>query len=643
LGESQADAADSDAGTGHTGDTTDASTDDGAVGIAAGIAINISDVTAEAAILADMTDLGTLTVHSGANADVISKADGSAVDPENVDVGVGVAVAINLVDLRNTAYIDTGVTMNTHALTINADMASRTGESTPYTHIFNAEAISGAGSPDGDVGVAGSFAMNMVDDRTEALIKGTAAVNANNYAVTVGAGTASTPGNRTATTAKATSSAAGNVGIGASVALNILDTNNTYAMIEDGAVLTNAAALSVTAYGDHTITTTTEAGSAGGSVAISPSVAIAIADNNTTARIGTSGTVLNAASVNVSAAHKSAVTTLSDGSAAGDVGVGVSIAINDVNDIVTAEAARTIWASGVVTITASSLASASATAKAVSKGAPEGSDDANTEAEQQLDHGRSRTDEGEGSGDDAPDATASDGSGGSSDVGIAAALALNMTDSKTHARLLGDVYGTTGAGSSAGKLTVTSANDTDANAVADSSTVEDGRKEFDAPGDIDSGANTITLGPEHGFSTGDAVVYNKDSGAVIGGLSDGETYYIILVDDETDDKVKLASSEENATAGTAIDLDGTEATGTQRLTPGSGSGAGVGVAVAAAVNATDLVNEAYIQTGRTVRATGVDVKATMKSDSGLILTPMGHTRYTQRQPPGQAPRTVTWV
>ena len=125
--------------------------------------------------------------------------------------------------------------------------------------------------------------------------------------------------------------ARGDVGIGASVALNILDTNVTRAEVEDTAVLTGGGSVSLSATAGHTVGTTAEAGSAGGSVAISPSVAISIADNETTASIGTGGVLDASGTVDVSATHSSSVTTLSDGSAAGGVGVGNLLGIRRVS------------------------------------------------------------------------------------------------------------------------------------------------------------------------------------------------------------------------------------------------------------------------------------------------------------------------
>ena len=67
---------------------------------------------------------------------------------------------------------------------------------------------------------------------------------------------------------------------------------------------------------------------------------------------------------------------------------------------------------------------------------------------------------------------------------------------------------------------------------------------------------TITLA-NHNLTTGNAVVYKAPTtsgGSTVGGLSDGTTYYAIVVDSTT---IKLATSSGNATAGTAVNLTAT--------------------------------------------------------------------------------------
>ena len=71
-----------------------------------------------------------------------------------------------------------------------------------------------------------------------------------------------------------------------------------------------------------------------------------------------------------------------------------------------------------------------------------------------------------------------------------------------------------------------------------------------APTDVSLSGDSITEA-SHGFATGMGVVYSTGSNLTVGGLSHAATYYVIRVDDNT---YKLASSANNADAGTAIDL-----------------------------------------------------------------------------------------
>jgi len=68
--------------------------------------------------------------------------------------------------------------------------------------------------------------------------------------------------------------------------------------------------------------------------------------------------------------------------------------------------------------------------------------------------------------------------------------------------------------------------------------------------------------PNHGLSTGQAVVYANGGGTTVGGLTPGSTYFIIKRDNSI---VRLASTAANAAAGTAVNLT-TVGTGTQTLT-----------------------------------------------------------------------------
>ena len=64
--------------------------------------------------------------------------------------------------------------------------------------------------------------------------------------------------------------------------------------------------------------------------------------------------------------------------------------------------------------------------------------------------------------------------------------------------------------------------------------------------------DTISAG-NHRFITGQKVTYSNGGGTVITGLTDGTSYFIIKVDQNT---IQLATSASNATSATAIDLTG---------------------------------------------------------------------------------------
>ncbi|MFV2069174.1 MAG: hypothetical protein ACC645_19580, partial [Pirellulales bacterium] len=76
--------------------------------------------------------------------------------------------------------------------------------------------------------------------------------------------------------------------------------------------------------------------------------------------------------------------------------------------------------------------------------------------------------------------------------------------------------------------------------------------------DGDNQFETIELYVDHGYVTGDRVIYSANGGTPIGGLVDGQVYYAIIPTvggDPSTTEIQLAASQADATAGTAIDLD----------------------------------------------------------------------------------------
>ena len=74
-------------------------------------------------------------------------------------------------------------------------------------------------------------------------------------------------------------------------------------------------------------------------------------------------------------------------------------------------------------------------------------------------------------------------------------------------------------------------------------------------------SNQITIS-SHGYSTGDAVVYDAAGGEVVGGLTDGETYFVFVVDSNT---ISLAASVAQSEIGAVITLTDASSASTQFL------------------------------------------------------------------------------
>ena len=70
---------------------------------------------------------------------------------------------------------------------------------------------------------------------------------------------------------------------------------------------------------------------------------------------------------------------------------------------------------------------------------------------------------------------------------------------------------------------------------------------------LDYATDTITL-PSHGFLQGELVLYDAKGQTVVNGLTTATPYYIIFVDG---DNIKLATTPENAVAGTAVNITDT--------------------------------------------------------------------------------------
>jgi hypothetical protein len=248
-----------------------ATTSDGGISVAGALAISDLASTTRARInsAALTTVAGALSIGTSSGNTASVTADGSTVTSAT---GVGVALGINIAKVVNDAVISSTVSAGSAALS-----AIRPGGG----NVFTTHATSGAGAT--NIGVAGSFALNLIDTQSVARVMGGAVVTVAGGAVSLASD------NGTAATASAlpkdAGASGGSVGVGAGIAMNIV-ANRSFAELADDGVVTGAGALSLSALGTHTATTTAEAGSAGG-VSLTPALALSLITNTTTARLGT--------------------------------------------------------------------------------------------------------------------------------------------------------------------------------------------------------------------------------------------------------------------------------------------------------------------------------------------------------------------
>ncbi len=353
------------------------------VAVAAAVGVNVanSETTASIGKGRSITSTGgALSVTSLAETDAKALADGSQTDAGGTDVGIGAAVAVNAATAKNTAIVSDNAVVNTEGLSIQAGMDGTAKND------FVADAKSGAGA--GNVGVAGSLAINIVDNSSQARLEGDtdasgtgASANANAGDILIEAGNASTSTVKAAADVKGTGSTA-KVGVGASIGVNVA-VNKTVAEVADQAVLTGGANMAVNARADHTMSTELVGGSAGAKTSITPVVAVTIGVNTTQARVGASATGLNLSGAFSSSAEQSNVmTTKATAQAQGDTAVGASLAAAIAVDDVSAELQRDIDSSTGVELIALSETSITTETTAGAKGAKKAKTNATTGEEE---------------------------------------------------------------------------------------------------------------------------------------------------------------------------------------------------------------------------------------------------------------------
>ena len=425
------------------------------VSVAAAAAITIVTVSILAAIAAGLagvvsvTTVGAVTLTSKGNGDSKVKSSGKAVKGSSANIGA--AVSINRFSLKNLAQVGTNVLINAHGLTLSAVMH---GTGADGTHALDTEATSGAGK--GKFGIAGSLALTIADITTSALVlssegRGPPQLNGGNLSLTATSGVDSTA------KAMASDKDAGTVGVGAGAAINIVD-DITTAAIDDGAAISGAKDVSLTATGSDTMTTYAEAGvdnGSGATLALTADAAIALPTVVTSASIGgdASQTLTATGTISLTATQTAKATTTAKADAvSGKVVIGLALALAIPNDVVLATSSRTL--SGTTVSFSATGSSDTVTEADASASGAEGADsgtkkdssgkDLNGKANDQLSSANGERQDSTGKSpttsntDSAKPQTSDDNgtsSGDKNTVTVAGAFAINIVETSSEASL----------------------------------------------------------------------------------------------------------------------------------------------------------------------------------------------------------------
>ena len=443
--------------------------------------------------------------------------------------------------------------------------------------------MSGAGSS--SIGIAGSVAINIVNDTTQASSAANAVLSAGggdtgfSATDTASVTTSATPENQTAPNGK--------FGLGASVALAIVN-DSVVAELGNGTTLIGANNLSLSATSSDTVATTAQMGSSG-SVAITPSIAISIVHNTTKADLGTVGTTPLAVGGNltVSAMHTGNTSDSAMANATGEsAAIGAGLALTFATDTTTATTSQNITATaagaGAITFQAFNTGAATASAAASSAGAPNSDQSSTPSVDSQISNETSA-----GAGDapsgtntttsTPPSASASDGNSSSgTKISVAAAIAVNASSSTAQATIPANMVI-----DASGLLTLASSNTTTGSATA-------------TGGAVTSGSSGIAIGA--------AVAVNYDPAINEATIATGDTI--------TAKGVTLS----------AINTGANSPTDAFTATTQSGAGGGkIGIAGSVAINIVNDTTEALISPNAAVNAGGGDVTMTA-ADAATVTT-----------------------
>jgi hypothetical protein len=377
------------------------------------------------------TTNGTLSVKAENESTIKTTADGRQVDTSGSDdedapkVGVGVAVALNVINIDANA-IASNVAAN--GISISAITNSDT----------TAEARAGAGAK--NVGIAGSVAVNTIDQTTIAQGENSLNLRTGGKLAIIA----------DSTIIKADSKAlpkedvdAEKVGIGASFALNDVDAD-TLATDKGATITGTVTGMKIEATTEITTAAETKAGStASDGAAVSPSVAVNVIKADTSADHSATSTSSVSGDIEITSNSKVGATTKAGSSADGNVAIGASIGIAVIKSNSNAEVSSgLVTTAGSISVNAGNTISSTIDVEA----SPRLSSDANQgkksddESNEQLKTSRlSESDKNSANADStvSKQNTSSQKEGGSSSnsVGVSAAIGVNVLMAKTDAEV----------------------------------------------------------------------------------------------------------------------------------------------------------------------------------------------------------------
>ncbi len=388
----------------------DASADSGSgnVGIAVGVGAGNLTNTARAGGTGTIT-AGSLNVRAlMASEDRTLTFNGDAVDDakDTVDLSGGAhglktgdalvyhqgSAAITGLSDGATYYAavqdDGKIKLSTHAdgsspFAIGDPGASATGFSFTFAqNVSRLGVVAIAGASGGSTSVAGALALNI------GISEASATVASNSNVVITGGGNVTVmTENYVENVAKATGKQSGgaNLGVGPTFTLNIGQTD-TDALIQNGAIISGADDITLSALSKNLMDATAD-GAAKGKTAVTPVIAISVANNTTNANLGTlGGTTSLTGDLSVTATHEGSVSTVAEGATeSGETGVGISLALTVATDFAAATTSRDLAAGGAIAFNARTVSANKSRAKASVAGGDK--DDKPADGSQDADKG----------------------------------------------------------------------------------------------------------------------------------------------------------------------------------------------------------------------------------------------------------------